>query len=142
MIDESFCDPLPDLSVCPHLTAAHDNVLVLRSFGKFYGLAGARLGFAIGEQALLDKRADRMGSWAVSGPALAIGKAALEDEIWAIRMTEQLADHANHPFGGTSVQAFGVRECGQGVISAKQIRRSVHQNEPICHQVSAPTRTA
>ena len=81
VIDES-CDPLPDLSVCPHLTAAHDNVLVLRSFGKFYGLAGARLGFAIGEQAVLDKMADRMG-WAVSGPSLAIGKAALGDQNWA-----------------------------------------------------------
>ena len=95
MIDESFCDPLPDLSVCPHLTAAHDNVLVLRSFGKFYGLAGARLGFAIGEQAVLDKMADRMGSWAVSGPSLAIGKAALGDQNWATRMREQLAHDAH-----------------------------------------------
>ena len=94
VIDESFCDPLPHLSVCPHLTAAHDNILVLRSFGKFYGLAGARLGFAIGAQALLDKIADRMGNWAVSGPALAIGKAALEDSIWATHMTEKLADDA------------------------------------------------
>ena len=114
VIDESFCDPVPHLSVCPHLTAAHDNVLVLRSFGKFYGLAGVRLGFAIGAQTLLDKMADWMGSWAVSGPALAIGKVALGDEIWAIRMTEQLVDHANqldelaslagwHTIGGTSL---------------------------------------
>ena len=114
VIDESFCDPVPHLSVCPHLTAVHDNVLVLRSFGKFYGLAGVRLGFAIGAQTLLDKMADWMGSWAVSGPALAIGKAALEDDIWTTRMTEQLADHAYqldelaslagwHTIGGTSL---------------------------------------
>ena len=91
VIDESFCDPLPHLSVCPHLTAQHDNILVLRSFGKFYGLAGLRLGFAVGAQYHLDDLAEMMGSWAVSGPALAVGRAALTDRIWATQMTTQLA---------------------------------------------------
>ena len=94
VIDESFCDPLPHLSVCPHLTSQHDNILVLRSFGKFYGLAGLRLGFAVGPQACLDGLADMMGSWAVSGPALAVGKAALTDRKWAADMTAQLAAEA------------------------------------------------
>ena len=91
VIDESFCDPLPNLSVCPHLTAQHDNILVLRSFGKFYGLAGLRLGFMVGAQSHLDDLADMMGSWAVSGPALAVGCSALTDRIWATQMTTQLA---------------------------------------------------
>ena len=94
VIDESFCDPLPHLSVCPHITSQHDNILVLRSFGKFYGLAGLRLGFAVGPQACLDGLADMMGSWAVSGPALAVGKAALTDKKWAADMTAQLAAEA------------------------------------------------
>jgi len=91
VIDESFCDPLPHLSVCPHLTAQHDNILVLRSFGKFYGLAGLRLGFAVGAQSHLDDLSDMMGSWAVSGPALAVGWSALRDRIWTTQMTTQLA---------------------------------------------------
>ena len=91
VIDESFCDPLPHLSVCPHLTAQHDNILVLRSFGKFYGLAGLRLGFAVGAQPHLDDLAEMMGSWAVSGPALAVGWSALTDRIWTRQMTTQLA---------------------------------------------------
>ena len=91
VIDESFCDPLPHLSVCPHLTAQHDNILVLRSFGKFYGLAGLRLGFMVGAQSHLDDLADMMGSWAVSGPALAVGWSALTDRIWATQMIKQLA---------------------------------------------------
>ena len=64
------------------------------------------------------------------------------DHLIARVIGHQLSDHADYPFGRAGVQTFGVRECGQGVISAKQIRRSVHQNEPIYHQVSAPTRTA
>jgi len=91
VIDESFCDPLPHLSVCPHLTTQHDNILVLRSFGKFYGLAGLRLGFAVGAQSHLDNLAEMMGSWAVSGPALAVGRYALTDRIWTTKMTTQLA---------------------------------------------------
>ena len=95
VIDESFCDPLPHLSVCPHLTAQHDNILVLRSFGKFYGLAGLRLGFAVGAQYHLDDLAEIMGSWAVSGPALAVGRAALTDRIWITQMTTQLATESD-----------------------------------------------
>ena len=64
------------------------------------------------------------------------------DHLIACVIGYQLADHANDPFGRASIQAFRVREWGQRVISAKQIRRSVYQNEPICHEVSAPTRTA
>ena len=90
VIDESFCDPLPHLSICPHLTTQHDNILVLRSFGKFYGLAGLRLGFGVGAQSYLDDLAEMMGTWAVSGPALAVGRFALTDRIWTTQMTTQL----------------------------------------------------
>ena len=95
VIDESFCDPLPRLSVCPHLTAQHDNILVLRSFGKFYGLAGLRLGFAVGAQSHLSDLSEMMGSWAVSGPALAVGRAALTDRIWITQMTTKLATESD-----------------------------------------------
>lgn len=90
VVDESFCDPYPDLSLCPHITDKHDNILILRSFGKFYGLAGMRLGFALGSEAIIDKLAEMAGRWPVSGPALAIGKTALQDKKWADSMTVKL----------------------------------------------------
>jgi len=94
VVDESFVDSNPQLSLCPHVTDADDNILILRSFGKFYGLAGLRLGFAIGAEALLDRLAAQQGSWAVSGPALAIGAQALADTIWANTMRDQLSTDA------------------------------------------------
>ena len=94
VIDESFCDSLPHLSVCPHLSSQHDNVLVLRSFGKFYGLAGMRLGFVIGAKDHLDNLDKMIGSWAVSGPALAVGQAALLDHSWAKKTTSRLTTEA------------------------------------------------
>jgi cobalamin biosynthetic protein CobC len=57
--------------------------VVLKGLGKFWGLAGVRLGFAIGRPETLAPLRDRLGPWAVSGPALVIGAAALDDPGWA-----------------------------------------------------------
>ncbi|KPA23524.1 Threonine-phosphate decarboxylase [Shimia sp. SK013] len=81
VIDESFCDVTPDATLVKE--AAQTGRIVLKSFGKFWGLAGARLGFAIGDPALIERLADFTGPWAVSGPALRIGAAALRDHGWA-----------------------------------------------------------
>lgn len=80
IIDESFGDPEPDLSLAPQLE--QDNVVILRSFGKFYGLAGVRLGFALAQGALADRLADMVGPWPVSGPAIDIACQALADRNW------------------------------------------------------------
>jgi len=79
VVDEAFCDFTPEASLVPALPPA---TLVLRSFGKTYGLAGVRLGFAIGEANLVSALRDAMGPWAVAGPALAIGVQALADAAW------------------------------------------------------------
>ncbi|RJE82479.1 threonine-phosphate decarboxylase CobD [Paracoccus onubensis] len=80
IVDESFADPRPDLSLAPMMPG---NVLILRSFGKFWGLAGLRLGFLIAPPAFLKPFAEAAGPWPVSGPALEIGAAALADRGWA-----------------------------------------------------------
>lgn len=80
IVDESFADPRPDLSLIPDMP---DNALILRSFGKFWGLAGLRLGFVVARPALLTPLAEAAGPWAVSGPALHIGAAAMADRLWA-----------------------------------------------------------
>lgn len=80
VVDEAFADfyPAQD-SLAPELPPS---TLVLRSFGKAYGLAGLRLGFAVTSVELADQLRRALGPWAVSGPALAIGTAALADGHW------------------------------------------------------------
>ena len=81
VIDEAFADAVsPAWSLA---RAVPRNAVVLRSFGKFYGLAGLRLGFAIAGPAWTARLRDALGPWAVSGPALAIGTRALADDVWA-----------------------------------------------------------
>jgi cobalamin biosynthetic protein CobC len=92
IIDESFCDICPERSLVAH--AARPGRIVLKSFGKFWGLAGVRLGFAIGEPALIDRLQALTGPWAVSGPALWIGAAALRDAGWAAQTRARLSDDA------------------------------------------------
>ncbi|MDP2081159.1 MAG: threonine-phosphate decarboxylase CobD [Pseudotabrizicola sp.] len=92
VVDESFADATPALSLLPH--ALPENVLVLRSFGKFYGLAGLRLGFAFGAEPTIARLAEMAGPWPVSGSGLHIGAVALDDAHWAETMRAQLAEDA------------------------------------------------
>ena len=92
IIDESFCDVAPARS---HINlAAAPNTLVLKSFGKFWGLAGLRLGFVIGPTQLLSSLEEMLGPWPVSGIALSVGRAALMDKAWATTMRSRLAQDA------------------------------------------------
>lgn len=93
VVDESFADARPDLSVAGRLP---ENVTVLRSFGKFWGLAGLRLGFALGAPELLARLAQRAGPWSVSGPAIQIGTAALADNAWHADTVVWLSEAALH----------------------------------------------
>ncbi|SMR83391.1 L-threonine O-3-phosphate decarboxylase [Aliiroseovarius halocynthiae] len=90
VIDESFCDVMPDQSLIK--TATKPGVLILKSFGKFWGLAGLRLGFVIGDPVLVAKLRDTIGPWQVSGPALELGAQALQDHDWANETRTRLAD--------------------------------------------------
>jgi cobalamin biosynthetic protein CobC len=81
VVDESFADAIPGLSLAS--TAGRPGLLILRSFGKFFGLAGLRLGFIIGTEADIGALAAMIGPWPVSGPAIEIGSRALLDRAWA-----------------------------------------------------------
>jgi cobalamin biosynthetic protein CobC len=80
IIDEAFIDTQPELSVL----AEHfePNMIVLRSFGKFFGLAGLRLGFVFANEALIKSFQERLGLWAINGPAQSIATAAFRDVAW------------------------------------------------------------
>lgn len=89
VIDESFVDAVPGLSLAPE--AGRPGLLILRSFGKFYGLAGLRLGFALGCAADIAALAGMSGPWPVSGAAIEIGRRALLDDDWAKATAMRLA---------------------------------------------------
>ncbi|TWA49307.1 L-threonine O-3-phosphate decarboxylase [Sinorhizobium medicae] len=77
VVDEAFGDLEPAASVAGHV-AAHDNLIVFRSFGKFFGLAGLRLGFVVANRPIEEALRNWLGPWAVSGPALAISAKLME----------------------------------------------------------------
>lgn len=77
VVDEAYADPAPGLS-----PLASDRLIVLRSFGKFYGLPGLRLGFVIAGQGMAAQLRALLGDWPVSSPAVAIGTAAYLDGAW------------------------------------------------------------
>jgi cobalamin biosynthetic protein CobC len=93
IVDEAFVDVEPRLSVAGLVGEAR-NLVVLRSFGKFFGLAGVRLGFILGKSALIEKVRHRLGSWPVSAAALAIGSAAYRDARWIETMRRTLSGEA------------------------------------------------
>ncbi|MBY5313228.1 threonine-phosphate decarboxylase [Rhizobium leguminosarum] len=84
VVDEAFGDTDPALSLAsraPQLS----NLIIFRSFGKFFGLAGLRLGFAIARDDILARFEDWLGPWAVSGPALSIAASLLRSDASPIR---------------------------------------------------------
>jgi cobalamin biosynthetic protein CobC len=87
-VDEAFMDLAQGRSLAPVLPSSR--TIVLRSFGKAYGLAGLRLGFAIASPDVAAPLRAALGSWPVSGAAIAIGRAALADGPWLDRMRTRL----------------------------------------------------
>lgn len=89
VVDEAFADVAPAVGLAPHLPLG--NVVVLRSFGKFFGLAGLRLGFALAAPATVRRLEAALGPWAVSGPAAEIGAQAMADGGWITATRARLA---------------------------------------------------
>lgn len=82
IVDEAFVEAAPELSVVGP-TGPPPGSVVLRSFGKFYGLAGLRLGFVVADAATIGVLRARLGEWPVGADAIAAGLAAYPDRAWA-----------------------------------------------------------
>lgn len=114
LVDEAFMDCTPELSLAAE--SGRGGLIVLRSFGKFFGLAGARLGFVLAEPALLTRLNERLGPWTVSGPARALGlhalgasqaearaQRAVQLRAQGRRLAALLSRHGLRPHGGTAL---------------------------------------
>jgi len=112
IVDEAFMDASPEHSLstaCPR-----PGLIVLRSLGKFFGLAGARVGFVLAEEDILQPLAELLGPWSVAGPSRFVAQAALRDRVWqeatrerlsqdGARLAQLLLDAGLPPSGGCSL---------------------------------------
>lgn len=81
LVDEAFVDCDPRISVAAQVSNER-RLIVTRSFGKFFGLAGVRLGFVIAPPSILARLRERQGEWPVCSAALAFGSRAYRDSVW------------------------------------------------------------
>lgn len=88
IVDEAFVDAEPMISLAPDRRGA----IILRSFGKFFGLAGLRLGFVIADQSLAMRLRALLGDWPVSAPAMSIATLAYEDLAWQAAQRQRLTN--------------------------------------------------
>lgn len=93
VVDEAFADADPAVSLADRV-GGESRLLIFRSFGKFFGLAGVRLGFLLGPPSFLETVRQRVGAWPVSAAALAIGRAAYADRGWVEAMRHRLRAEA------------------------------------------------
>ncbi|HEX7814293.1 threonine-phosphate decarboxylase CobD [Dyella sp.] len=111
VVDEAFIDATPESSLCGY--AGREGLVVLRSVGKFFGMAGARAGFAFAWDWLLDALREQLGPWTLTGPTRHVLKLALADDVWqagvidrlhreSARLARLLARHGLEPTAGTA----------------------------------------
>lgn len=127
VVDESFADPAPDLSLAPRVHAGPQNILVLRSFGKFYGLAGLRLGFALSSPGIARTLSDMAGPWPVSGPAIEVALRSLTDSAWQSQTTARLSRDA------ARLDALGLR-AGWSLVGGTPLFRTYATPDAVAAQ--------
>ncbi len=109
VVDEAFMDATPEQSIADQTSLP--GLIVLRSLGKFFGLAGARIGFVSARPELLARLNDLLGPWSINGPARWIATTALKDRAWQAearqwlqsserRLKKLLAKYELPPSGG------------------------------------------
>ncbi len=120
VVDEAFADTVPDVSAVPH--AGREGFVITRSFGKFFGLAGVRLGFVVGSHGLIDRLVDAVGPWAVGGAALELGTRALGDTDWIAETRTRLSA------ARASLDAV-LRQSGFDIVGGTDLFRLVQHRE-------------
>lgn len=133
VIDEAFVDAHSGHSIVPLLDGT-EPVIVTRSFGKFFGLAGVRLGFAVGPTETIARWRDALGNWPLSAAAIGIGSAAYADGEWiaatrsalfdrAAAMDRVLRRHGLEPIG--ACPQFRLMECDAAELFERLARAGI-----------------
>ncbi|HXH01818.1 MAG TPA: threonine-phosphate decarboxylase CobD [Candidatus Competibacteraceae bacterium] len=133
LVDEAFMDVTPGDSLAAH--SERPGLIVLRSLGKFFGLAGARVGFVLAEPALLARLEEKLGPWSVAGPARWVAARALADRDWhnatrsrlhaaGERLWRLLVRHGLEPAGGTALFQW-VRHPAAAVLHESLARQGI-----------------
>jgi L-threonine-O-3-phosphate decarboxylase len=135
VVDEAFIDATPESSLAD--LGPRPGLILLRSLGKFFGLAGARVGFVLAEPALAEALRERLGPWPIAAPARWAARQALADRAWqratherlpaeSQRLADLLARHGLAPSGGCALfqwvltpRAAAIHEAlaGQGILT-------------------------
>lgn len=134
IVDEAYADLMPGCSLAPRGGA--DGLIILRSFGKFFGLAGLRLGALIAPATVRAATADCLGVWPVSGAALEIGARAYASTSWQSQTRERLASASSrldgilqtaglNPVGGTHLYRY-VETAGADSVFEQLARAGIY----------------
>ncbi len=124
VVDEAFMDATPEHSLaqfCPR-----EGLIVLRSLGKFFGLAGARVGFVLAQDSILQSLAEMLGPWPLAAPSRYVATLALRDTGWQVstrqylhaaahRLSAMLISHSLPPAGGNCLFQWVCREDAAGL---------------------------
>lgn len=131
VVDEAFGDMDPESCIAPLAGDCRPGLLVFRSFGKFFGLAGLRLGFVIGEAAVVERVEDGLGPWAVSGPALTIATRLMGSDTTVIRRSIVARKAAlDATLAGAGLDIVG----GTGLFSLVEHGDAAALHKALCHR--------
>ncbi len=131
IVDEAFMDMTPDRSVCAQV--GYPGLIVLRSIGKFFGLAGLRLGFVCAWSALLQEMARLQGPWAIATPSRWIGQQALVDHQWQTWMRAQLYSHSEK-LNDLLYRALEIDPVGTALFKTCRLTIAKEVHEHLAHQ--------
>lgn len=130
VVDESFVEATPELSIAAETAP---RLVVLRSFGKFYGLPGVRLGFVIGAPDLVAKVRAQFGDWPVGAEAIVAGTAAYADVAWRAATLARLTTDAGRLNQLLIASGFEVRG-GTPLFRLAKCRDGPQQFDILCRQ--------
>lgn len=134
VVDEAFIDLDPMQSLLSHPSTAlawPENVIVLRSFGKFFGLAGIRLGFVFASPKLADVLKARLGLWAVNGPAQWVAQCAFADIGWQYQQRQRLP-----------IESRRQCELFEPLLALTDVTVTRQAEQPLFHSYLMPSRFA
>ncbi len=129
VVDEAFVDPEPEHSLAPH--AGEPGLIILRSFGKFFGLPGLRLGFVLGGVEPVCALSKILGPWPVAGPVRHWGGKAVADTTWHATTRHRLRQD------GKRLEGL-MRQVGFNVVGGTALfRYALHDDAEAVHEALA-----